>query len=456
MLQPSQDQLYRMKDFISKRLGLKMQPHQDALLMEHMQRQCRCKHYESVEHYINELFASSWCDYEPIVLELCDAVTIGESYFFRDQKQMQFLFECFFPELIAYKQQHNEKVIRIVSAGCSAGQELYSSIIMLDQLLPDLEEWQLDAIGIDICTEALDTARSGHYGSFSFRGMSDAVKLKYFEAHSNDDFEIISRIKKKARFHQANIKDYFEQASCVGGVDLLFCRNVFIYLEYQLAQEIVKSMVQCVTASGILLLGPSDIMHDSIEGAQTCQAPGMIYYKRLQNEQDVEADAIFKAQEVCVDQAWPDVDEGMSDAVKNQINAEEPTRVELQNLALKLAAESEYEAAFDVIERCICLDELDCGSYYLKGLICMEMRAFDDAKAQFKSAIFLKADFEQAQEMMKLCQLCMQAEEGQLQAFMGESGAGYSFNLVDAWHLDVIDGCNGGEKAGSDHEKQSK
>lgn len=404
----SADQLLRLKDFIKRRLDLNLQPHQDTLLREYVNSVCSCDELNAIDSYIEQLYASNWTSFDPILHELCDAVTVGESYFFRDQSQMEFLHSKFLPELILNKRSSGDLSMRIVSAGCSAGQELYTILIMLHQLLPDFDKWHIDALGIDICESALKQAKQARYGVFSFRSMPHDVKESYFQKIKSNEYVLNDAITKPARFIQNNIRDYFNQESIAMTVDLVMCRNVFIYMEYLLAQAIATQMVKALASDGILLLGPSDIMHDSIEGSESCRAPGMIYYKRsLEKKEKIrciypdESESVKEYSHTTLDKVSPD---NQLNNPSNLSDEELQTQEGLLEMAVKLADTAEYDEALRLVEKCLAGDELNPKPYFVRGVICLGLGAMSEAKANFKSAVFLDANFKEASEMLKLCQ----------------------------------------------------
>ena len=113
-------------------------------------------------------------EWEELVLEL----TNNESYFFRDQGQFKLLEEHILPELI--KRKKITKSLRICSAGYSTGPEPYSLAILLKELIPDIQTWNLLILGVDINHEVLEVARKGVYSPWSFRRVAPEIKEKYF------------------------------------------------------------------------------------------------------------------------------------------------------------------------------------------------------------------------------------------------------------------------------------
>jgi chemotaxis protein methyltransferase CheR len=107
---------------------------------------------------------------------LIQQITTRESYFLRDQGQLQLLQQKILPELIHHRRQesfihHTNPTLRIWSAGCSTGEEAYSLAILLHQLIPDLFNWNFLILGTDINAEVIEIAKKGVYSSWSFRAI---------------------------------------------------------------------------------------------------------------------------------------------------------------------------------------------------------------------------------------------------------------------------------------------
>jgi len=94
---------------------------------------------------------------------LLTRITIGESYFFRHAEQMALLRDELLPELIVRKRRDRDCSLRVWSAGCSSGQEIYSLVIMLCELLPDIDGWNLHFLATYINKNALADAIQGRY-----------------------------------------------------------------------------------------------------------------------------------------------------------------------------------------------------------------------------------------------------------------------------------------------------
>ncbi len=154
-----------------------------------------------------------------LITVLAYHLTIGETYFFRDQKRMDALETKILPEII--KLHSHDKKIRIWSLACCSGEEPYSIAIMLDRLIPQREDWDISIVGSDINKEFLRKAEAASYTKWSFRATTKNVREKYFISNKNDIYTLIPKIKKMVTFSYFNIiEDTY--SNLINEMDLFF------------------------------------------------------------------------------------------------------------------------------------------------------------------------------------------------------------------------------------------
>ncbi len=405
--------------FIEKKYGIIIQSHQHNSLSTYVTKICKEKDYNDIYQYLSELKGAPL--QSDLLNDLCANITVDESYFFRDSYQMNFLEHEFFPNLIETCRKQNRKTISVWSAGSSNGQELYSILIMLDKLIPNDEHWNVYAIGTDINEEVLTTARNGIYSYLAFRTTPQYIKDAYFDDVNVNQAVIIDRIRKKAEFRHLNLKsqDYESVVKWAAGFDLILCRNVFIYLDYDLVTRITQKMISMLNNSGVLLLGPSDIIQDNIKGATLIRSNNVIYYSKclepVENIKHTEMQA-EKSQNICpiisdtqTEAALVARDKDLENVMPAQSRTDsqgsEPQVVteKLREIALQCANAADYDQGLDMIEKCLKQEEFNEENYFIKGLICMGLKQFSEAAAQFKSAMFLNNDFAEAAYQLGIC-----------------------------------------------------
>lgn len=184
--------------------------------------------------------------------ELVETVVIPETWFFRNRQSFLFLGQYAAAE---WKANRQEKLLRVLSVPCSTGEEPYSISITLFEAGLSAEQVRIDAV--DISEKALRKAKQGIYGEESFRNKETLnLRDRYFENMTNT-YRIHENIKKPIRFLQGNLLDatFLTQES---PYDVIFCRNLLIYLGQQAKKQAVEVLSRLLAKTGILFVGHAE------------------------------------------------------------------------------------------------------------------------------------------------------------------------------------------------------
>ncbi len=205
----------------------------------------------------------------------------GETFFFRDSGQIALLKEHILPTLI-----HRRKAVRslrIVSAGCSTGEEAYSLAILVDQLLPHHQDWDVDILGVDINVRSLEHAQQGVYGQWAFRKIDLELQQQYFQPHESQ-WVLNESIRKMVTFQLVNLfADTFSFSTLgIDELDLIICRNVFLYFHADAIGHVVEKMVGTLASDGYFLTGHGELPHQAVRTLQSKVFPDSVIYQRPQ------------------------------------------------------------------------------------------------------------------------------------------------------------------------------
>lgn len=217
--------------------------------------------------------------------ELLLLLTTGESYFFRDSGQFFLLKNIILPELIAYQRNswHQGKMqptLRIWSAGCSTGEEAYSLAILLTEIIPDWQSWHLHILGTDINIESIKKARKGLYSSWSFRTVDEPKKNTYFIPEKNG-WRIKDSIRQLVKFEYGNlVKDNFPDSADLANMDLIVCRNVFVYFEAEAIAHVLKKFYQTLRPGGYLFTAHAELYGQQLDDFVSKVFPQSVIYQR--------------------------------------------------------------------------------------------------------------------------------------------------------------------------------
>lgn len=185
--------------------------------------------------------------------ELIERITTHETYFFREQYQLEAFTEEILPQL-ATRLERNRR-IQVWSAGCSTGEEVYTiAMLLLESGL--FKGWNIRVMGSDISRKVLATARAAVYGENSFRTTTPLLRRKYF-VESAGRWTVREDVRSMCSFGQLNLIST-ERFRVLGPQDVIFCRNVLMYLSQEARHRVVEAFYDRLTPGGFLLLGHSE------------------------------------------------------------------------------------------------------------------------------------------------------------------------------------------------------
>ncbi|MDO8351567.1 MAG: CheR family methyltransferase [Gallionella sp.] len=264
---------------IAQRTGIVLQDHQLHNLRDTARRGCERFGYGDCAHYLHELQQSQGLT-TPLEY-LIAGITVGESYFFRDSEQIDLLRNTLLPEMIAAKRASGNLSLRVWSAGCSEGQEIYTLALLLHELIPDIEKWRIHLRGTDINSEVVSRAIAGRYSEWSFRATPSVLRERWFVPAGNA-YEIHPEIRQMVHFAYLNLAAdvYPSILSETNALDLILCRNVFIYLDRQTVQRCMSQYADCLLDQGVLMLGASDPMYYRHTGLELVQTKWVGYFRK--------------------------------------------------------------------------------------------------------------------------------------------------------------------------------
>ncbi len=182
---------------------------------------------------------------------LIEAVVVPETWFFRNKNSFSFLSNYVTGKWLT---KHRGDRLRVLSVPCSTGEEPYSIIMALMDVGIGENRFHID--GVDISEAALGKAKAGIYTKGSFRGDDLAFRKRYFEP-KGDAYQLNVGVRKKVRFIRGNLLDdrfFVDQEP----YDIIFCRNLLIYLSSEAKGRVFEILDQLLVKSGILFLGHAE------------------------------------------------------------------------------------------------------------------------------------------------------------------------------------------------------
>ena len=202
-------------------------------------------------------FARLRSDANGEVEQFINAFTVNETYFYREDHQLSCLTKDILPERI--RKRRRSEAVRIWSVPCSTGEEPYSLAMWLLEEWPEVDTYDVEIIGSDIDTRALQTAHAGVYGKRALMRLSPDLVARYFERLDEERWQILPDLRGSVRFEPANLVDA-EDTRAFGQFDVIFCRNVLIYFDDASRRLAAENLYENLAPGGFICLGHTESM----------------------------------------------------------------------------------------------------------------------------------------------------------------------------------------------------
>ena len=253
-IEMNEEEFRLLRDFVYQQCGLHFTPDSKYLLEKRLAKRVQFLKLKNFKDYY--LYLRYNQDRTKELTEVIDSLTTNETYFFREDFQLKTFIEEIIPEIVKRKRSQGEYKVRIWSAGCSTGEEPYTiAMLLLEKgCYGDID---FEIIGTDINQRVLNTARTGSYGSSSFR-VTDKTRVdRFFIQDEAGKCQIREEVKALVSISHLNLFDK-SRIALLGRMDVVFCRNVIIYFDIPGKKRVVESFYERLRPEGYLLLGHSE------------------------------------------------------------------------------------------------------------------------------------------------------------------------------------------------------
>jgi len=208
---------------------------------------------------------------------LLNEITIGETYFFRSQSQMDAVNKIILPKLIALSSKQAYKKLRIWSAGCSTGEEPYTlSILLLEQVAQKLKGWTFEIVATDLNDVSLEKCREGLYAEYAVRNLGPERRQKFFKQEGSL-YRVKDEVRAAVKFDRLNLQDQSKMLF-MKGFDLIFCCNVLIYFDGTSKRRTVDHFYNGLIPGGHFFLGECETLFGIYEQFRLVHFPGATGY----------------------------------------------------------------------------------------------------------------------------------------------------------------------------------
>ena len=197
------------------------------------------------------------------MVHMLDCICTNETHFFREPNAFDCLRERVFPEwLTAANEGKRTRTIRAWSAACSTGEEPYSLAMTLLSHFPEEAGWKIEVLGTDLSTKVLARASAGIWTSDKISAVPGEYQRRFFLKGFGPDkgkFKAADELRGVVRFQRMNLnRDTYE---IFGPFDLIFCRNVIIYFQWETKLRVINQLGSHLAPQGYLFLGHAESVH---------------------------------------------------------------------------------------------------------------------------------------------------------------------------------------------------
>jgi chemotaxis protein methyltransferase CheR len=272
------DEAFRvLREFIYQQTGIYFQDNKKYLLEGRIGKRIQLLGLTTYEDYLQLLKYGTRRTEE--MRHFYDAITINETFFFRNEPQFEAFEQTLVPAILARRGSLTRQKLRVWSAASSSGEEAHTiAMLYLEKLRTKYQGLELEVVGTDISTAVLETARKGVYREYSIRNMPKQYLEKYFTV---EDVRYLVRdeVKRLVRFDNMNLYDQTRMRQMTG-FDVIFCCNVLIYFDTQSKIQVVSNLYNALNRGGYLFIGYAESLHGISTAFKLENFPKTVAYKK--------------------------------------------------------------------------------------------------------------------------------------------------------------------------------
>lgn len=273
----SEDTFRQLRDYIYTLTGIYFQNNKKYLLEGRLGKRIQILNISSFENYL-QYIRNGKGQFDELQF-LYDAVTINETYFFRNEPQFEAFEKHLIPEIVQSRKYNGRSKIKIWSAASSSGEEAYTlAMIFLDKLKPRFPDLGVEIVGTDISQSVIEIAKRGVYKDYSIRNMPEYYLKKYFSVQEGK-YHVHDSVKQFVRFEKQNLFDQ-SRMRFMRNFDVIYCCNVLIYFDLKSKVQVVSNLYNSLNPGGYLFIGYAESLHGISTAYKLINFPKTVVYKK--------------------------------------------------------------------------------------------------------------------------------------------------------------------------------
>lgn len=273
------DEVQRFCEFLYRRTGISFTEGKRYFIDRRLEDRIAATGSSSFQSYFSLLRVDA--DHE--IEHLINSFTVNETYFYREHHQLRWMTSSLLSGIAVLKPPGS--TVRIWSIPCSTGEEPYSIALWLMENWPQVDNYNIEIVGSDIDTRALNAAAEGIYGERALMRLSRDIVSRYFKPVADGNHQIDEGLRGSIEFTRANLIDQQDMVR-YRDFDLIFCRNVLIYFDDASRRQAAENLYDCLRPGGYICLGHSESMSRISPLFSVCRFPDAIVYQRPEADHD--------------------------------------------------------------------------------------------------------------------------------------------------------------------------
>lgn len=266
MAQVTDAELARYAELIYQRTGIHVSPQKKTLLSNRLRRRLRDTGIATFEQYFQHLKRLGPLD--PEWDAFLQEITTHETYLFRDEGQWEWFRNEFLSAREADARSTGRKALRIWSAACSTGDEVFTIATCIAANLTNFQQWKVVILGTDIGVGALEQARSAVFNERAMHRVSEELRRRFFvKAKDAQTWQAKPVLTSLATFRQHNLMDALRELP----FDLVFLKNVLIYFDAASKQKVMANVRSAIRPGGLLVAGAAEGVGDLLKDFERIQ-----------------------------------------------------------------------------------------------------------------------------------------------------------------------------------------
>jgi chemotaxis protein methyltransferase CheR len=279
---PPSAQLLHIRDLVYRVAGIFQPDSKLGQLESRCRKRMQILNVTTFQDYYRCLTAKPTTQAE--LVALLNEITVGETFFFRNQPQLDALRNIVLPRIVQARAKMSPRHLRIWSAGCSTGEEPYTLCMMLlEEFTGQLKGWTFEILATDLNELSVAHAEQGLYGDYSTRTLPEHFLQKHFIA-CGKNLQINAELKNYVKFSRLNFLDDAGMAA-IKNLDVIFCCNVLIYFHGAAKSRVIEHFYDNLLPHGYLFLGHSESLYGVNEDFRLVHLPSATAYVKSEKRQ---------------------------------------------------------------------------------------------------------------------------------------------------------------------------